>query len=335
LVLFAPILHPLSVKHVRVDAAQNGSIKNQSCGAFFDEPFSAGSARISMRRMGTFATKGFSMPSNALASSDSYVLATGAAAVRRLHVLHDVYAPAGKRVLLQAGLTQGMRVADFGCGVGVVTRMLAQMVGPSGSVTGIDVDEAQLKEAAALCDREGLQNTCFVKASAYSTGLPRNSFDLVYCRFLLLHLTDPAACLHEMRALLRPGGMLVVEDGDLASATSVPRSAMDAFAELFGQLGPTRGVNYSLAKDLYHTVVAAGFRGVNLEIHQPAIIHGENRYFLKWSVEEAGPALVEAGILTERTLARRLAQMQSAVDNPNVVILAPRMSCVWGRKADG
>ena len=58
---------------------------------------------------------------------------------------------------------------------------------------------------------------------------------------------------------------------------------MDAFADLFGQLGPARGVNYSLAKDLYHLVIGAGFADANLEIHQPAIIRGQNRYFLKWS----------------------------------------------------
>src|SRR5947208_16308063 len=99
------------------------------------------------------------MSPTALTYSDSYVLATGAAAVRRLHVLHNIYSPAGKRVLLQAGLAEGMKVADFGCGVGVVTRMLAQMVGPLGSVTGIDIDEAQLEQADELCTREGLRNT--------------------------------------------------------------------------------------------------------------------------------------------------------------------------------
>ena len=91
-----------------------------------------------------------------LASSPSYVLATGAAAVRRLHVLHDIYSPVGRRVLLQAGLKQGMKVADFGCGVGVVTRMLAKMAGPRGHVTGIDVDRAQLEQASDLCMRERL-----------------------------------------------------------------------------------------------------------------------------------------------------------------------------------
>ena len=267
-----------------------------------------------------------------LVQPNPYALATGAAAVRRLHVLHDIYAPAGRRVLLEAGLRKGMKVADFGCGVGVVTRMLGEMVGPSGSVTGIDVNGQQLTEAAAWCESQGVMNTSFVNADACQTGLPRGSFDLVYCRFLLLHLPDPMACLREMRDVLRPGGIIVVEDGDLASATSIPPTAIDAFADLFCRFGPTRGLDYSLAKNLYHMVIDAGFADVDVDIHQPAITRGENRYFLKWSVEEAGPTFVDAGIVTPERLEHTLAEMQEAIDDPEVLILAPRMSLVSGRK---
>jgi SAM-dependent methyltransferase len=267
--------------------------------------------------------------------SDSYVLATGPAAVRRLHVLHNIYSPAGRRVLLQAGLREGMNVADFGCGVGVVTQMLAEIVGPAGSVTGIDVNGAQLEQAHELCARKGLTNTSFIETSALNTGLSRNCFDLVYCRFLLLHLPNPAACLREMHDILRPGGIIVVEDGDLASATSIPPTATDAFADLFCRLGPTRGVDYSLARNLYHLVMDAGFADADLEIHQPAILRGENRFFLKWSVEEAGPALVHAGIITSDELTRTLSEMQHAAEDPKVLILAPRMSLVWARKSTG
>jgi SAM-dependent methyltransferase len=269
-----------------------------------------------------------------LVQPNPYALATGAAAVRRLHVLHDIYAPAGRRVLLQAGLRAGMKVADFGCGVGVVTRMLAEMVGPSGSVTGIDVHGPQLAEAAAFCESRGLMNTSFVNADACGTGLPRESFDLVYCRFLLLHLPDPMACLREMREVLRPGGIIVVEDGDLASAESIPPTAIDAFAECFCKFGPLRGLDYSLARNLYHMVIATGFSDVNVDIHQPATTRGENRYFLKWSLQEAGPAFVDAGVITQERLERTLVEMQAAIEDPGVLILAPRMSLVSGRKTN-
>jgi SAM-dependent methyltransferase len=272
------------------------------------------------------------MSSDGVGQPNPYALATGAAAVRRLHVLHDIYAPAGRRVLLEAGLQQGMKVADFGCGVGVVTRMLAGMVGPSGSVTGVDVNGQQLSEAAEWCESQGVANASFVNADACRTGLPRGSFDLVYCRFLLLHLPDPLACLREMRDVLRPGGIIVVEDGDLASATSLPPTAIDAFAYFFGRFGPLRGLDYSLARNLFHMVSGTGFTDVNVHIHQPAITRGENRYFLKWSLEEAGPAFVDAGIVTRGRLEHTLNEMQEAIEDPDVLILAPRMSLVSGRK---
>ena len=272
------------------------------------------------------------MSSDVLLTSGEYVLATGEAAVGRLHVLHNIYGPAGRRVLLRAGLKCGMKVADFGCGVGVVTRMLAEMVGPSGTVTGIDVNPAQLEQASELCTQHRVTNVSFVPADACNTGLPPNQFDLVYCRFLLLHLPDPEACLREMRAVLKPGGIIVVEDGDLASATSIPPTALNAFAELFMRLGPIRGVDYSLANNLYHLVRGAGFSDVNIEIHQPASVRGDAGLLLRWSVEEAGPAFVNTGLVTPNELARTLSDMQYALDSPNVLALAPRMSLVWGRK---
>jgi ubiquinone/menaquinone biosynthesis C-methylase UbiE len=275
------------------------------------------------------------MPTSGEINSHPYVLATGPGAVRRLQVLHDIYSPVGRRVLLQAGLRKGMRVADFGCGVGMATRMLAELVGPSGSVTGVDVDGDQLVQAQMWCERGAVRNVSFVQGDACRTGLPRGSFDLVYGRFLLLHLLDPLRCLREMRNVLRPGGIIVVEDGDLATATSIPPTATDAFADLFCRYGPLRGLDFSIGRSLYHKMIQAGFSDVGVEIHQPALARGENRSFLKWSVEEARTMFVEAGIITAEQLERTLRRMQDAIADPDVLILAPQMSLVWGQKIGG
>ena len=186
------------------------------------------------------------------AEVDRYVLGTGEAGADRLRILHRAYGPGTRRFLGLAGLKPGMRVADIGCGGGQVTVDLAELVGVTGHVVGVDVSRAQLAQAHRLADQLRLANVSLVEASALSTRLPSGSFDLVYCRYLLLHLMEPEAALGEMHRLLRPGGVLVCEDGDLTSAGSEPPSALGAFAELFNALGQARQVDYTLGRRLYH-----------------------------------------------------------------------------------
>jgi hypothetical protein len=101
---------------------------------------------------------------------------------------------------------------------------------------------------------------------------------------------------------------------------------------LFGRLGPTRGLNYSLASHLYHLVKAAGCSDPDIEIHQPGIARGEDRFLLKWSVEEAAPAFVSAGLLTAADMEAILDDMDRDTKNPDILVLTPRMSLVWARK---
>jgi SAM-dependent methyltransferase len=262
-----------------------------------------------------------------------YALATGSRAVHRLKILDGVYGSGTRALLQRAGVKRGMRAADFGCGVGIVSQLIAIMIGPRGSVLGIDNSAGQVEQARLQAEVAGLRNATFIAADATQTGLPRGSFDVVYCRFLLLHLPDPEAALREMAALLKPGGMLVCEDGDLAAAGSVPFSALNAFAELFGQLGPLRGVDYSISRRLYHLVVQEGLKNVNIQIHQPAIASGAPKSLLELSVAEAGDAFVGAGLIDEPALESTLRNMRQANEDPNVLALMPPMTQVWGMKA--
>src|SRR5262249_18258265 len=138
----------------------------------------------------------------------SYVLAAGEAAAYRLRILHELYGPGTHRLLIDAGLRGGMRGADIGCGVGMVTTGLSKIVGSAGFGVGIDESGAQLTQAREQLNGDG-DNVSFVQASATDVGLPAESFDLVYCRFLLIHLADPHQALREMWTLLKPNGILV------------------------------------------------------------------------------------------------------------------------------
>jgi SAM-dependent methyltransferase len=236
--------------------------------------------------------------------------------------------------LLASGLRRGMRVADFGCGVGTVTELLAELVGPQGHVVGIDVSDAQLAQAREEVNGEAM-NTSFFEASAIDTGLAPESFDLVYCRFLLIHLPEPERALQEMFTLLKPNGILVCEDGDLTAAGSEPPSALDAFAALWGRLGPKRGLDYTLGRRLFHMVRAAGFPAPEITFNQPVVARGENKRFLELSVAEAGQAFIDAGLITSGELDRTLIEMRHLSTNEAILAVMPRMAQVWARKSAG
>jgi SAM-dependent methyltransferase len=262
-----------------------------------------------------------------------YSLATGQAAAHRLGVLHQVYGPGTRNLLRRAGLAPGMHVADLGCGVGTVTREIAGLVGTSGRVVGIDVSREQLAQASERLGGPGFTHVSFVEASATSTTLPDASFDLIYCRFLLLHLVEPHEALREMHRLLVPGGIIVCEDGDLTSAGSEPTSALEMFAELFGRLGPTRRVDYTIGRRLYHVVREAGFASPEITFNQPVFASGNRKRLLELSVAEAAEAFVQAGLISAEALDAALIAMRRANEDENILALMPRMAQVWARKS--
>jgi hypothetical protein len=138
-----------------------------------------------------------------------------------------------------------------------------------------------------------------------------------------------------MRALLRPGGLLVCEDGDQTSAGSEPPSALGAFAELWGRLGPVRGLDYTLGRRLFQLARAAGFPEPEVTFNQPVRARGENKRLLELSVAEAGPAFVEAGLIAPAELGRTLVEMRRLAADGAVLAVMPRMAQVWARKPAG
>jgi SAM-dependent methyltransferase len=126
-----------------------------------------------------------------------------------------------------AGLVPGARVADVGCGPGAMLVTLAEVVGPTGHVVGVDADPAAVSAARAALAAARLGAAVAPGAVRYgraeSTGLPPGSVDTAVLRHVLAH-NGPAAqrIVDHLATLVRPGGHVYLVDVDLTAATITP-----------------------------------------------------------------------------------------------------------------
>ncbi len=116
----------------------------------------------------------------------------------------------GRRTVELLDLRPGERVLDVGCGTGASALPAAEIVGPAGRVTGIDIAENMLSRARAKAADQGLANVEFVAADMMASGLADGSFDAVDSVFSIFFVPDIEAQARELWRLVRPGGRLAV-----------------------------------------------------------------------------------------------------------------------------
>jgi ubiquinone/menaquinone biosynthesis C-methylase UbiE len=260
-----------------------------------------------------------------------YVLATGAAERERLTLLQEVYGPVTETALREAGLRAGMRVVEIGCGTGVMSCWLAEQEGPTGAVVGIDQSQAQVDEARALAASRGLSNVTFEVGEANAPGAPAGSFDVAYCRLVLMHLPDPLGALRAMRALLKPGGAVVAVEMDVTRWLCDPPSpAVERAYAINHQLGERRGEHFRIATNLHALFDQAGLADVEARAELPLIRRGPTKHLLRLSFEELAPVAVQDGLATADDVANIGAELRRIADDPHVLLSMPLVVAVRG-----
>src|SRR5262249_1850701 len=129
-----------------------------------------------------------------------------------------IFRPWAEALLTLAALQPGERILDVACGTGVVARLAAVQVGPTGQVRGVDLNPGMLAVARSVPAPTGAVIT-WQEGTATALPLEDAAFDVVLCQQGLQFFPDRVAALQEMHRVLVPGGRLALSVwGPIASS---------------------------------------------------------------------------------------------------------------------
>lgn len=162
-------------------------------------------------------------------------------------------------LLHRAGLTTGMRVLDLGSGVGDVSLLAADIVGPSGRVLGVDrsaESTAIAERRAASAHKQPWVRFATDEIDTFDSDL---TFDAVIGRLVLMYQPDPAATLRRMLRLLRPGGLVVFQEISVPTVRSVPEGPVHRnFKRLVTAAFESTGADIDMGTGLHRVFVDSG-----------------------------------------------------------------------------
>ena len=195
-----------------------------------------------------------------------YALGHSKQELQRLSRQGQAFGPFTRQLFEEAGIGQGMRVLDVGCGSGDVAFLAASLVGRSGEVVGADRERTAVDWSNARARSQGLTNVKFVEGDPAEMEFDQQ-FDAIVGRLVLMYYPDPVDTLRKLIRHVRPEGLVVFQEIDLANARSLPAAPLyERSMTRIKQTLSATGARTQLGLELYPVFLAAGLPGPSMRI---------------------------------------------------------------------
>jgi len=239
----------------------------------------------------------------------------------RQQLLAEILNPLTGQVLARLPEIPNARCLDLGCGQGNTTRYLAGVLRPAVCI-GLEYEASLVDYAQTRPDNP--PSVQFQQGDARELAFAEASFDVVFCRYLLIHMADPMRVVREMMRVVRPGGYAIAFEGDFAIELSYPACpALSSINKIWQGLFQ----NPAAGRKLVHDFRAAGAS----HLQAGALVHLEHdatmlKRVYRLTAEATGGAAAAKGILTTdevREMIAGLTRMEG--DASSVLVKFPDM----------
>lgn len=194
-----------------------------------------------------------------------YTLAVSEAEIARYRMMAQHALSGETRQLALAGITTGADVADVGCGPAAMSVELAGLVGPTGSVIGVEREDTALAAAHHVVADSGHVNVELRQGTATATGIEAGSVDVAMMRHVLAHNGgDEQRIVDHLATLVRPGGSVYLVDVDLTAVRVLDADPdLADLTEVYAAFHAARGNDPRIGLRLGQLLARAGLEVVD------------------------------------------------------------------------
>jgi ubiquinone/menaquinone biosynthesis C-methylase UbiE len=267
-------------------------------------------------------------------SQSNYIWGTNSDEQRRLSEQVELYRSEASSLLDQLQIPTGSRAIDLGCGPLGILDLLAESVGPQGEVFGVE-REARFVEVARdlLADRR-LDNVQIIQGDATKTNFPGESFDIAHERLLLIVVPEPQKVIGEMIRLVKPGGIVALEDVDNCSwVCDPPHPAWPKLYKTFETLYRQEGKDPNIGRRLPRLLNEAGLENVGYKAHtrfnKPSDFH---QHQLLHFINLYRERITKLDLLSDQELLDLYEQLSAHLADPATIVISPLLVQAWGYK---
>ncbi len=209
---------------------------------------------------------------------------------------------------------------------------MAKLVAPGGMVTGIDMDDVKIglaRKAAAVRDVPNIE----FRVENVNDWHEPDTYDVVYSRFLLQHLSQPVDLLRRMWAAVRAGGVLAVEDADFDGWCSHPSNeGLDFFVGAYAAVIQRRGGDHATGRKLFQYFHDAGIPLPEVTLVQSCSTQGDSKELAYSTLDATAEAILSEGIASREEIGAALSSLRAFTDDPRTLIGHPRVFQLWARR---
>lgn len=254
-----------------------------------------------------------------------YILGTDQAELDRLGLQHSIWRPHVLQCWQRAGITQGKSVLDVGAGPGFASRDLAEIVGETGKVVGLERSANYIQYNKAQNKQRNLDITVH-EMDLMLDEFPEKDFDFAWCRWVACFVSSPKMLVEKIGKALKINGKAIFHEYvDYASWKLLTAdSSHGEFVKEVMQSWRDTGGEPDIALALPEWLIEQGFR---IQSTQPLVFPVSPKdYMWQWPasfVEINLQRLLELGRVEEAWTQKILAEFKAATENKQSIMMTP------------